>query len=184
MIVSWGIDHAESNIPMRVTVAVAGLFIASFLVHLVVWRIRVPRRQSATLLLIFLGLPLVVFGLLLLLAPLRNFGSWSFWTYAHIAICQISAALGYTVFYSVFEATSPTLRALLYVTNAGSTGRTSAELVAMIKGATSMQIKLKAMIRDQMLFQSADYYFLTPKGRLWAITFGIGRRCLGLAKGG
>ena len=169
---------------MRVAEAAAGLFLTAFIVHWITWRIRIPRRQTAALLLIFLGILPVGIAALLLAPPLRALGPWSFWASAHIAICQVAGALGYVVFYSVFEATSPTLRSLQYVANAGPAGRTREELAAMIKAATSMQIKLDAMVRDQMVSESGGVYRLTPKGRVWATTFANGRRWLGLAKGG
>jgi hypothetical protein len=169
---------------MRVAEAAGCLFVIAFAVHWLWWRIRIPRRQTATILLIFLGLLPLYLAALVWIRPLQALGPWSFWPCLHIAICQIAGALGYAVFYSVFEATSPTLRALLYVAAAGPDGRAREELMRMIRGATSMQIKLDAMVRDKMLAESGGSYHLTGKGVGWAKTFARGRRWLGLGKGG
>jgi hypothetical protein len=169
---------------MRIAEAAACLFLISFALHWTIWRIRIPHRQSAALLAIFFGVLPIGLAALLVSPSLRALGPWGFWPCVHIAVCQISGGFGYVVFYSVFEATSPTLRALLYVHAAGESGRAREQVISMIKRATSMQVKLDAMLRDHMLSERDGAYQLAPKGRLWAGLFSRGRRLLGMRKGG
>lgn len=168
---------------MRVAVAATFLFGAAFAVHLIVWRIRVPRRQSAALLVIFLGS--LVAGLVTLrCSDTGNPRRWGFWACGHIAEFHIAMSLAYVVFYSAIEEPSPTLTVMTCVAQTRAQGRTRAEIFEVLTEAVSVENRLGALIRDKMLLQANGAYRLTGKGRMWAKSFKAWRRLCALPTGG
>jgi len=177
------LQHKAFNL-MHVLGTALALFLFAFALHWFWWRLRIPRRQSAVLLLIFtaalpIGLAIAWFR------PLaKTEVPWNFWSLAHISVFHVSMALAYVVTYSGLEERSPSMSLLLYVAESRTRGRTQDELYAILSGATPIETRLQALVRDRMIEQDGDVFRITSKGRLWAIVFGAWRRLLGMKKGG
>ncbi len=167
---------------MRIAGLAFGLFLAALVLHWIVWRIRIPRRQTAALLLILLGV-LPVGLAALVLAPGR-FGPLGFWEVLHISIFHVAFSLAYIVAYSAIEGRSPSMALLVHVAEARHKGRTRQELDAMLRGENPVAARLEAMLRDGMVVAAGGSYRLTAKGWAWARTLGGFRRLLGMEKGG
>jgi hypothetical protein len=162
----------------------AGLFLTAFLVHWMVWRVRVPRRQTAALLLIFLGaLPvgLTVAGYLPRLADWAPHHFWEIW---QVAVCHVALSLAYIVAYSAIEERSPSMTLAQYVAAAGPRGRSRDEMVALLDGVVSLRGRLDAMRRDGMVTEVDGVCRLSAKGRRLARLFTFWRRLLRIEVGG
>jgi hypothetical protein len=161
-----------------------GLFALAFALHWVWWRVKLPRRQSAALLLLFT----LVLALGLAAAqwwpPLAGWGPHGIWPCLQVAIFHIAMTLAYIIAYSALEERSPSMTLLLHVAESRGAGRTRDELYAALSGVTPIESRLAAMTRDQMLIAVGQGYRITPKGRVWAGTFGTWRRLIRLNKGG
>ena len=169
---------------MRIAGLAIGLFLAALLLHLIIWRIRIPRRQSAALLVILLAaLPL---GLATdaWIPFWKPSGPLGFWQYVHIAVFYCTMSLGYVVAYSALEERSPSMTLLTFVADAGPRGRTRPELEQTLARANPVENRLEAMIRDHMVVRTHNGYQLTRKGRIWARTFSCWLRWIGAARGG
>lgn len=169
---------------MHVACFAFGLFAAAFMIHWAWWRLHVPRRQTAVLLVLFFG----VLAAGLLVAPRLGVpAAWrprGGWEILHVGIFHVAMTLAYVVAYSALEERSPSMTMLLHVASADGSGRTREELVAVLGGMTPLQSRLDAMARDHMIDVQQTGYRITAKGIAWARVFGCWRRLLGLPKGG
>jgi len=172
---------------MRVLCIAVTIFAVGFTLHWLWWRVRIPRRQSATLLVIFSGT--LVAGLVALSLHAAD-GEQRFWVLrnaweaAHVACFCVAAMLAYVVAYSALEERSPSMTILTRVADSGQRGQSREELQAMLLDVSPVEVRLAAMLRDGMVREEADSAVLTPKGWAWANTFSAWRRLLRFRLGG
>lgn len=169
---------------MHVACLAAVVFLFGFALHWVWWRVRIPQRQSAALLLIFMAALPVGLAIAWLWPTARAAFPWDSWSLTHVAVFHISLTLAYVVTYSGLEERSPSMTLLVHVAESRGGGRTRDELYAVLSGATPIETRLAAMVRDRMVEHDGEQFRITPKGRVWALAFGSWRRLVGLQKGG
>ena len=169
---------------MKVALFAAGLFGAAFLIHWLVWHVRLPRRQTLVLLILFLSaLPASL--LLGNCVP-----SWSaywpagVWEWLHVATFHVALALAYIVIYSALEENSPSLTIVAFVLEGGDKGRSLEEVRSVINNDLILQSRLQAMVRDGLAANHDGVLRLTAKGRVWATVFSRSRAVLSMQKGG
>jgi hypothetical protein len=169
---------------MRVVQFGCGLFLLTFLAHLAVWRIYVPRRAIRVLLLFFpAALP---FAFLLVhavpslgeIAP-ANSGEW-----LHVALFYVPLSLAYTVTYSALEEDSPSLTILVFLAEAGEAGRSREELYGLIGNDFVIGSRLEALLAGGLLAPVNGKYQLTARGKNWVRLFGAFRWLYRLNLGG
>lgn len=146
---------------MRLAITAGGLFALAFLIHLIWWRIRLPRRQLPTL---FKGLLLF---LPLGLAGLSAVGGWpSRWLLspaaAVVALIYLALTIVYSITYSVLEADSPTLSLMRWIAS-HPTGVRQADLDGFMASRPFVQARLRALQKDGLAEQRGDRLFM--KGR-------------------
>ena len=169
---------------MRIAGLAFTLFSAAFLLHWIVWRIQIPRRQTAAILLILLGsLPLGL-AAVIYLPSLRFIGPISFFDALQIALFHVALSLAYVVAYTAIEGRSPSMALLVSVANSGDKGRSRTELESLLSAENPVAARLQAMLLDRMVVVSSDSYCLTAKGWAWARTLGMFRKLLRMEKGG
>ena len=168
---------------MIVTCFAFGLFILGFAIHLILWRIHVPKRQSAELLLIFFAILPLGLAATKIIPPLAALGPWGFWQ-CHVALFHVAMTLAYVVTYSALEERSPSMSLLTYVADSQGQGRTHDELSTILRSAMPVEIRLNAMIRDKMVEKVGQDIHITPKGNAWVAVFSSWRKFSGLKKGG
>lgn len=169
---------------MHIACFAFGLFALAFALHWVWWRVKLPRRQSAALLLLFTIVLAVGLAASQWWPMLAGWGPKGFWPCLQVAMFHIAMTLAYIIAYSALEERSPSMTLLVHVANARGAGRTRDELYAALSGVTPIESRMAAMTRDQMVVVVDKSYRITPKGRAWAATFGTWRRLIRLNKGG
>lgn len=166
-----------------------GSFLVSFLVHLAVWRIKLPKRQTKTLLLIMFA----VLGAALLL--LRAYGGSlarisgcavpvTAGDYLHLALLNISLILSYMITYSAMEADSPTLVIAMTVAGAGPIGIAEGDFNSFVNDDKLVKPRIRDLVLDKLAYMDNGRYRLTTKGLLFARLFIFYRALLGRGKGG
>jgi len=169
---------------MRIAGLAFGLFLAAFLLHWIIWRIRIPRRQTAALMLILLGaLPAGLIAVTFVPA-LQDFGPRGLWEVFHVSTFHVALSLAYIVAYTAIEGRSPSMALLVYVADARGQGRTREELESVLRGENPVAARLQAMLLDKMVVQNGGLFVLTVKGWAWARGLGTFRKVLGMGKGG
>lgn len=167
---------------MKVAVFACGLYFLAFAGHWLVWRIRIPNRQTASLLVCFLTV--LAAGLSVVQVSSRFEDLRGFWRGLHITIFHVAMTLAYVVVYSALEGQSPSMTVLIYVAGGGENGRTRAEIATVLKDAVTVEGRMAAMGRDNLVVAKNSAYCLTRKGRVWAIVFSYWRTLSRLPTGG
>lgn len=158
----------------------------AFLLHLVIWKIHLPTRQTRALLLIFFGTLMV--GLLCLwgmkiFLPSRMIPAL-FPQYLHIALFVMAFTLAYLITYSAIEADSPSLVMMLAIADAGPDGLPKVHFEQRMTDELLVLPRIRDLVRDKMVTLANGKYVLTPKGKRFALIFIVYRRILGIAEKG
>lgn len=168
---------------MSTAILAFGLLATAFFMHLVWWRMSLPRRQTAMLLVVF-------FGVLVAWLAASHFmpGRWCTaadrWQAIHVAVFHTACALAYVVAYSALEHRSPSMTLLVAVADAGPAGCAADDLRGLLLGANPVEVRLDAMVHEGMVTREGEGYRLAPKGRAWATVLSAWRRLLGMPRGG
>jgi hypothetical protein len=159
----------------------------AFVVHLVWWRVRLPRRHTRTLLILFLGIP-TVFILLAPLVPPQTAQAlhlpFGIAQYAQVMLFAVAMGLGYIISYSAVEADSPSLVIAGAIAGAGAEGLPEAALFEVASDDVLVKPRIADLLRDGHLRRAAGGYEITGKGRRFVSIFIVARRVLGAGKGG
>lgn len=137
-----------------------GLSLAGFVLHVIVWRIKPPLRQTRGLLIIFFGSYLI--GMLFWNRIPGAPGLSSFAEYLHSLLLFASLALGYIITYSAIEAESPTLTMIRALQSRG--GMTPGEFSTLMSDEVLVSPRLKDLLRDGLAELREGRYAITPKG--------------------
>ena len=173
---------------MAVLVYGSLLFGLAFVLHVVCWRIRLPKRQIKVLLLIFFGflcvgsfilqryaLKISIFGL----HPPSDVSE-----YFQFAIYFISLTLAYMITYSAIEADSPSLLIVMKISDAGKSGLSKEVLGRDMDDKVLIEPRIKDLLIDKMAEMREEKYLLTKKGLLMARLFKFYRDLMRANKGG
>jgi hypothetical protein len=163
------------------------LLVLAFLLHLVVWKIRLPKRQTKIMLLIFFGTLILGSALLWTHPAVSLFGiaapdGWI--EYIRIAFLFTAFTLAYMITYSGLEADSPSLVMVLSIARAGPGGLSRDVFFKQMTDDILIKPRVKDLLTDKMAYLDGETYRLTPKGVLLAKIFVVYRNILGAGKGG
>ena len=161
-----------------------GVLAAAFTVHLVLWKVRMPRLHTAALLVVFFGTLAVSLALAATFPVLAAYGPRGPWQYLLVATFHGSLSLAYIAFYSAIEEDSPSCQIVLSVDGARTEGRSRAELAALLDNDRLVLSKIRSMLRDGMVTEEGGILELTPFGRGIARSYLLVERIFGLARGG
>jgi hypothetical protein len=167
---------------MRLFLAGLLLLLLAFFVHIVAWRLRLPRRSIRALLCIFAATPLVVVPIYFAVEPSPAFIDAS--GAVRILLFYVSCALVYVVLYSAIESKSPSLAIVSYVASCGSAGCAEADFADHVVDDEGVSTRIAAMQAAQMIVVSDGQCTLTPAGRRWAELFEFASHIFRLPLGG
>lgn len=125
------------------------LYIAALLVHLVVWRIKLPKYHTRALLRIFAGVGL--FGLSILRC--RGLSSAACF---EIGAFYLSLALCYVITYSALEGDSPTLSLIQMLSQSGKSGVSAVDVDAFLAARPFIRARLAALRTDALVAVDED----------------------------
>jgi hypothetical protein len=145
---------------MQVFLTTVLLFVAALGLHLLVWKIRLPRFQTKTLLLLF-ALVLGVRLVLLAIWPM----SWPELT--HVCLYYVSLSLCYVITYSAFEADSPTLSLIRHAHEVAAQGMSPEEVHVFMEKRPFVKARLAALTHDGLLREESGRYFAAGQGSVF-----------------
>ena len=168
-----------------------GIFLPffAFLLHLVVWRIRLPYKQTRTLVLIFYGI-FLVWVLSSRVALALNVGLSQYFPdalagYAHIFLLFNFLTFVYIGFYCLLEVDSPSLLIVRTIRDAGNLGVEKTELYRLLGDDILVKPRMQDLIRDNMAILHNGKYIITPKGSAMVRFLLFHRKLIGVdQKGG
>ncbi len=164
-----------------------GLFLVTlaFLVHLIWWKVSLPRRQTKTLLIIFFSI--LLGGLLLLCTPVRETlfsASLPLPTelYQIVQVCILFTAftLAYMITYSAIEADSPSLVITTMIEESMPDGIKKEDFEAAMNNELLITPRVNDLLLDLMAEEKEGRYYLTQKGKNMARLFAGFRSLFGI----
>ncbi|MFC1692236.1 hypothetical protein ACFL1R_01880 [Candidatus Latescibacterota bacterium] len=173
---------------MAVLVYGSFLFGLSFLLHIVLWRIHLPRRQTRVIFLLFFGV--LVFGSLLIfkyssiISFLGYYPPVAILEYVQIWLFFTSLTLAYMITYSAIEADSPSIVIILKISEAGSSGIDKELFEREIDNSILITPRVNDLLRDNLAELTGGKYRLKAKGILMARLFTFYRNIMKAGKGG
>jgi predicted transcriptional regulator len=168
---------------MREIIWATILVTGALLLHLLVWRIRLPKYQAKSLVYCFA----VIFCIGLFANYFLHDGSSIFYLqsldqYLAVTLFYFATMAAYIITYSAVEVDSPSLLVLLILQN---------EKVVTLKSIGEdlnddvlLRPRVDDLVRDGLLMQKDNRYHLTEKGRGLGQLFVFFRSCLRAEKGG
>jgi hypothetical protein len=139
---------------MEILSSAVFLFISGTLVHVILWRIKLPSAQTMALLKIYVGTYLIWLGL---------WGSGQKWFWIHsladLIQCTLlygAILLAYIVTYSAVEAESPTLTIMMIVHEGPATGTRLDQIYAYVDGHPFLRARLDALLSSGALVIEND----------------------------
>lgn len=160
----------------------------AFSLHVAIWRVRRPARQTRALVVLFVACLVVGLGAARVWAhaghgsPLWCPTGWA--QYVHVALFVVAMMLAYVITYSAIEADSPSLVMVVAVLDAGPDGLDANDLQRVLSDDVLIRPRVRDLVRDHMVVLDRDVYRLTPKGRRFVRIFILFRALLGAPKGG
>jgi hypothetical protein len=169
---------------MRLFFAVLALLMLALIVHIVTWRVHLPKRSIRALLCIFAATPLVVVAIYFAIESWPVFTGASLADAVRILLFYVSCSLVYVVLYSAIEAKSPSLAIVSYVASCGGAGCAGADLANHITDDDSISTRIAAMKASGMIVVKDGLCSLTTAGHLWAALFEFASNIFRLPLGG
>lgn len=173
---------------MRILLLSVCIFSLALCMHLLIWRLRIPKRQRKVLLRIFLATFFIsILGISIFqtwnLVP-RFLRIYYFSEVIQVFIFVIAFAFSYIITYSAVEADSPSLAIIKTIAKSGSEGLDKGKLFAILNDDILVKPRLADLLTDGLVSLDNGRYTLTPKGRLSARVFIAYRKLLDLPVGG
>ena len=170
-------------------ILLSGLFLIllAFLIHLVVWKIHLPKRQTPALLGIFFGAYFFAILFFELILPTQYHSSLlpqGFLEYIHVFLFFTSFTLAYIITYSAIEVDSPSLVVTLKIAEAGAEGLERSKLIETMNDDVLVRPRINDLIADKMAYIEGNKYKLTSKGFLMLSVITLYRKMLNEGKGG
>jgi len=159
----------------------------SLLLHLIIWKIRLPKKQTNTLLMIFSSV--LILGTFFLfkfpeLIKWSILSSNNLFEIVQFIFLFLSATLVYIVSYPAIEVDSPTLLIIKAVFDAGPGGLDKSKLELMINDDLLIKPRIRDMLFDNMVYLDGRKYKLLLKGLILARIFSFYRNIIRGGKGG
>jgi hypothetical protein len=169
---------------MRLFLAGLLLLLLAFFVHIVAWRVHLPRRATRALLCVFAATPPIAVAIYFAIGPSPAFADVSLSDAMRVLLFYVACSLVYICVYSAVEAQSPSLAIVLHIASCGCAGCAEADFADHIAGDDSVSTRLAAMEAGRMIAVSDGKYTLTPAGRMWASLFEFASKIFRLPLGG
>jgi len=152
-------------------------FSVAFILHFIIWKIRVPRRQTNVLLAIFFGV--CILGIFL-------FAKSGFFESLYIFVLFSSLTLAYIITYSAIEVDSPSLSLVMAFDKSQSSGLSRENISKFMTDEKLVICRINDLVRDKLIYKDAQTgkFKLTISGKRFVKIFVLYRRLLGAQKGG
>jgi len=161
-----------------------GMFATALVAHVVVWRIRLPRKPYVVMAAIFL----VVVPALAAVLPAVAVLPWNWRTDSAAIVaalmCHLALSLAYIETYTAVEADSASLTIALFLADAAGRGRTREEIQALFSDDFVVGTRLTSLVQTGFLERRGERLVLAEKGRKVARLYAFVRKLYRLQVGG
>ena len=143
---------------MEITIAAFFTLLVAWLLHLALWRVRLPKAQLKALLIIFL----LVWAAMVIALCLSEAALSGVLGIVYFSLIYWSSALCYVITYSAMEGDSPTLSLTRHLHRMGDEGVPHEEIEEFFRQRPFVGARLKALVRDNIFVEESGGYRLSP----------------------
>jgi len=164
----------------------AGALLAAWIIHLAIWRWRLPQAQLKALLVIF-AVVWVPTALLVLadFVGVDSYKDGGLAGFLYFCLIYWSAAFCYVITYSAMEGDSPTLSLTRHLHRRGDAGVSHEEIEEFFRQRPFVGARVKALITDNIFIEQQGGYRLSPGRYLFfRVILGYRRIVFGPIKSG
>lgn len=154
---------------MNVLMAGSLLFAIAFLVHLIIWKFRIPENPAKTIVVLFVLI--LVAGVLVLRYALLDdsiagpVALLNFSECLHVALIFMSLLSTYYFVYGALADESPSMFTIMNVAKAGEKGLSERDLNGLITNDLFIKSRMDYLVDEQMVFLQEKKYMLASKGK-------------------
>ena len=159
-------------------------FTSALVGHVVWWRIRRPRRMTATLLKYLLAALPVGWAVGAFVPGLAGRVFTDFWDVCLFAQFHLACALAYTCIHQAIQEDSPALLTMTFVSVSGPAGCTRDDVLAALDDDLMIRPRLRDFVTAEMIELVDGRYRLTEGGRKFRRVFEAIRIVFRLPRGG
>jgi hypothetical protein len=157
-------------------------FLIVFIFHLILWRIRVPKKPFKVL--FFVVLFFSLFGAFIWwLFPLSFFPKTGI-AFIHTELLFLCLGFSYILFYQGIKSKSPSMNILMTVNKSGDKGVEKNILNNIIGDDNLMKPRIRFLVQTNLAYMSKGKYYLTSKGKYYSWSIIWYRRLLRLSEYG
>ncbi len=167
---------------MTILLAGLGLFLAAFLLHLFVWRVRLPRRPRLSLALIFGGMLVASMAVPLCRPTIVGPSPLDLSAWLFAAVLYGSLFLAYLALFAGLEGDSPTVSIVIIIQAAGSAGVEADKVRRAFPGEHFIRSRVGHLLDDGMVNLKNGVYIITPKGKRFVDFYAFYRRLAGISR--
>ena len=148
---------------MEITLAAFFTLSVAWLLHLALWRVRLPKAQLKTLLIIFL----LVWAAVVIALYLSEAAFSGVLGFLYFSLIYWSAAFCYVITYSAMEGDSPTLSLTRHLHRSGDKGIPHEEIVEFFRQRPFVGARVKTLVTDNVFIEEEGGYRLAPGSYLF-----------------
>jgi hypothetical protein len=161
-----------------------GLFLSAFAAHLALWRIRIPRRQTRALVLVFVAVPPLAWAAARIAGVTAAPGFPPPADLTGIGLFYAGAACCYLITYAGVEEASPSLLIIRALEAAADRGSSRAELAAVVTEERFVEPRIRALTEQKITTLTPGGSCLTRRGLWLAFLAGLLARAFRIHEGG
>ena len=164
------------------------VFLTAFVLQLLVWRVRTPRRHARAIVIVFLVVLVAYLSAFALIqGRLPGLATWlpaCPGEGVRLILLVLSLLAAYVITYSALEADSPTLIMVRELGRAGAEGLDRDRFHRSMNDAALVIPRVEDLLRDGMARLEGARYVLTFKGRLITLVIMAHRQLMARGAGG
>jgi len=157
------------------------IFIIFLIFHILIWRVKKPKNEINFLFLLFIFLPLLFTGIILLINFFKNFTNNNLIFSTFLLYFSLSCA--YIQTYPAARANAPSLQIVYFVYKSGEKGLSQEEITNKFNLNNLVYERVEDLIKENFIYQQDNSILLTRKGEILANIFRIYRKLYGLEFG-
>ena len=166
---------------MEITFAAFFTLLVAWLLHLALWRVRLPKAQLKALLMIFF----FVWTAAVIALSVSGTALSGVLGFLYFSLIYWSAALCYVITYSAMEGDSPTLSLTRHLHLRGREGVSHEDIEKFFRQRPFVGARVKALVADNVFIEEEGGYRLSPGSYLFfRVILGYRRVAFGPVKSG
>ncbi|TGN07975.1 hypothetical protein [Leptospira ilyithenensis] len=145
---------------MLIFLLTVSLFLFSFFLNAVVWRIRRPIQDTRAIFFLFTGV-LVGFVVLNLCLALINL---TIWNWFHFVLFYLGITFAYMTTYNVIPQGSPTFTILMTVKKSKQAGVSTKDFEGLVTNEMFISSRIRELLFENQIEERGNRYYITEPG--------------------